>query len=177
MSKERTGSRPDYITALALSRSHAENQASPKRLQPSLIPDLRFEPTYLARLEVAGPGWQSVVWVTVRDQVLNPLIQGALWGTASVFIQPLLRRLTSQRYAPQPAKEGSAAGWLRQWARSLFPDTSHGSPAAICFSDEPFAPVVILRALTLTFFQLEQRPGLYRETVKAGRRYAGDLFL
>jgi len=88
MAKERTGSRPDYITALALSRSHAEIQArlhphpkcdSPKRLQPSLIPDLRFEPTYLARLEVAGPGWQSVVWVTVRDQVLSPLIQGALW--------------------------------------------------------------------------------------------------
>ncbi|KAI0247191.1 hypothetical protein BJV78DRAFT_951472 [Lactifluus subvellereus] len=91
MSKERTVSRPDYITALALSRSNAENQArfhphpkrdSPKRLQPSLIPDLRFEPTYLARLEVADPGWQSVVWVTVRDQVLNPLIQGVLWCVA-----------------------------------------------------------------------------------------------
>ena len=135
----------DYITALALSRSHAEIQArfhphpkcdSPKRLQPSLIPDLCFEPTYLARLEAAGPGWWSII----------PLIQGALWciacrmpnlldvlfcrATAPVFIQPLLRHLTgwqSQRYAPQPAKEGRAAGWLRQLACSLFPDARSGN--------------------------------------------------
>ena len=86
--KERTGSRSDYIAALALSRIHAENQSRfhphPKRDSPKpiLIPDLRFEPTYLAKLEVAGPGWQSVVWVTVRDQVINPLIQGALWCVA-----------------------------------------------------------------------------------------------
>ncbi|KAI9435682.1 hypothetical protein H4582DRAFT_2079284 [Lactarius indigo] len=43
-----------------------------------IIPDLRFEPTYLAKLATAGPGWQSVVWVTIRDQVISPLLQGAL---------------------------------------------------------------------------------------------------
>ena len=64
MSKERM--------AYALSRSQAENQAHfhprPKRsLNPSLIPDLRFEQTYLTKLEVAGPGMQSVVWITIRD--------------------------------------------------------------------------------------------------------------
>lgn len=88
------GSRSNYITALALSRSHVENHGRvyshsrplrdahahmPKRLQPSAIPDLRFEPTYLAKLATAGPGWKSVVWVTVRDQVISPLVQGALW--------------------------------------------------------------------------------------------------
>jgi hypothetical protein len=94
MSKEPTGSRPDYIAALALSRIHAENQARfhpyPKRdsPKPTLIPDLRFEPTYLAKLEVADPGWQSVVWVTVRDQVLSPLIQGALWCVACCIPGP-----------------------------------------------------------------------------------------
>ena len=87
------GSRSDYITHLALSQSHSEHHGRipshpkhdvhmPKRLQPSVIPDLRFEPTYLAKLAAAGPGWRSVVWVTVRDQVINPLLQGALWCVA-----------------------------------------------------------------------------------------------
>jgi hypothetical protein len=88
------GSRSDYITALALSRSQVENHGHvyshshplrdghghmPKRLQPSVIPDLRFEPTYLAKVAGAGPGWKSVLLVTVRDQVISPLVQGALW--------------------------------------------------------------------------------------------------
>jgi hypothetical protein len=91
--KEHIGSRSDYITALALSRSKAENHGRfnplpnqdserPNRLQPSLVPDLRFEPTYLARLAVAGTGFQTVVWVTFRDQVISPLIQGVLWCVA-----------------------------------------------------------------------------------------------
>jgi hypothetical protein len=97
MSKEYASSRSDYITALALSRIRAENLGrlyphpkpdKPKRLQPSLIPDLRFEPTYLARLAVAGPDWQSVVWITLQDQVINPLIQGALWCVACHLLEP-----------------------------------------------------------------------------------------
>ncbi|KAH9020761.1 hypothetical protein EDB84DRAFT_1514393 [Lactarius hengduanensis] len=144
MSKEHARPRSDYITVLALSRSHAENQSGshphtkhdvPQRLKPSMvIPDLRFEPTYLAKLATAGPGWQSVVWVTIRDQVISPLLQGVLWGTATVFIQPLIRSvmgLFSQSDTPQPSKEGSAAGWLRHWARSLFfPDARAGSSSA-----------------------------------------------
>jgi Autophagy receptor ATG43 len=54
----------------------------PKRLPPSAIPDLRFEPTYLAKLEAADPGWRSVVWITIRDHAVNPLLQGALWYVA-----------------------------------------------------------------------------------------------
>ncbi|KAH9060633.1 hypothetical protein EDB87DRAFT_1561706 [Lactarius vividus] len=99
-----------------------------------IVPDLRFEPTYLAKLATAGPGWQSVVWVTIRDQVISPLLQGVLWGTATIFIQPLIHSVMgifSQRDAPQPSKEGSAAGWLRHWARSLFfPDARAGGSSA-----------------------------------------------
>ncbi|KAH9956079.1 hypothetical protein BC827DRAFT_1233770 [Russula dissimulans] len=132
------GTRSSYITALALVRSHAEHhgrfpphprhddaRSTPKRLPPSAIPDLRFEPTYLAKLATAGPGWQSVLWVTVRDQVIGPLIQGALWGAASVFIQPLVQSLFGwwpSRRNSLPQKEGSAVAWLRQWAFSLLPD-------------------------------------------------------
>jgi len=147
MSKEHlhAGSRSDYITALALARSNAETQGRsgsrpkhdkhmPKRLPPSVIPDLRFEPTYLAKLAAAGSGWQSVVYITVRDQVINPLLQGALWGTATVFIQPLLRPLIGWWFNPhttQPPREGSAAGWLRRWARSLFPEARPGIPLGV----------------------------------------------
>jgi hypothetical protein len=100
------GSRADYITSLALSRSHAESHGRlfpphfhpnhrhdnthtsmhqhhrPKRLQPTAIPDLRFEPTYLAKLATAGHDWRSVAWMTVRDHAISPLLQGALWCVA-----------------------------------------------------------------------------------------------
>jgi hypothetical protein len=97
------GSRADYITSLALARSHVEghgrlfpshshpfhhrdithpSEHMPKRLQPSAIPDLRFEPTYLAKLQASDPGWQSIVWITIRDHAISPLLQGALWCVA-----------------------------------------------------------------------------------------------
>lgn len=39
------------------------------------LPDLRFEQTYLASLKNAESTW-TVVYITVRDQVLLPLVQG-----------------------------------------------------------------------------------------------------
>lgn len=73
------------------------------------IPDLRFEYTYLKRIvpyvhvqrrgedkgkgkegeetaesaeggqEVVTVEWGKVIWITTRDQVISPLLQGALW--------------------------------------------------------------------------------------------------
>lgn len=72
------------------------------------IPDLRFEYTYLKRVrpyvhvqrrteekytdekeegaaedtegqEVVTVEWGKVIWITTRDQVISPLLQGALW--------------------------------------------------------------------------------------------------
>ncbi|KAI0263212.1 hypothetical protein BC834DRAFT_997638 [Gloeopeniophorella convolvens] len=145
MSKEHSGSRPDYITSLALSRIHVEHHnhlnthprhAPPTRPKPSVIPDLRFEPTYLAKIATAPPGWQSVLWITTRDQVISPLLQGALWGTASVLLQPLARSLAGwwkERRTLRPGAEGGGAGWLRQWGHSLFagPVSRAGSAAGI----------------------------------------------
>lgn len=34
--------------------------------------------------EIIRVRWKSVIWVTVRDQVISPLIQGALWSVCSV---------------------------------------------------------------------------------------------
>ncbi|KAJ5176940.1 uncharacterized protein N7482_002817 [Penicillium canariense] len=45
------------------------------------LPDLRFEQSYLASLKDADT-WGRVTWITVRDQVLLPLIQGTVWTLA-----------------------------------------------------------------------------------------------
>ncbi|KAJ5609305.1 hypothetical protein N7528_009872 [Penicillium herquei] len=45
------------------------------------LPDLRFEQSYLASLKDADT-WGRVAWITIRDQVLLPLIQGTVWTLA-----------------------------------------------------------------------------------------------
>ncbi|KAL4942647.1 hypothetical protein BDV06DRAFT_158983 [Aspergillus oleicola] len=45
------------------------------------LPDLRFEQSYLASLRGADT-WGRVAWITIRDQVFLPLIQGTLWTLA-----------------------------------------------------------------------------------------------
>ena len=52
----------------------------PQRRRAALppLPDLRFEQSYLASLP-AGASWSRIVYITTRDQVLLPLLQGTLW--------------------------------------------------------------------------------------------------
>ncbi|KAL5003145.1 hypothetical protein BDV10DRAFT_67110 [Aspergillus recurvatus] len=45
------------------------------------LPDLRFEQSYLSSLRGADT-WGRVAWITIRDQVLLPLVQGTLWTLA-----------------------------------------------------------------------------------------------
>ncbi|KAF2642187.1 DUF1770-domain-containing protein, partial [Massarina eburnea CBS 473.64] len=42
------------------------------------LPDLRFEQSYLKSIEKAE-GWKSVLWITLRDQVVMCFAQGVLW--------------------------------------------------------------------------------------------------
>ena len=52
----------------------------PQRRRTTLppLPDLRFEQSYLASIP-AGASWSRVAYITTRDQVLLPLLQGTLW--------------------------------------------------------------------------------------------------
>ncbi|WPH03378.1 Hypothetical protein R9X50_00625700 [Acrodontium crateriforme] len=50
----------------------------PRRQQMPPLPDLRFEQSYLASIQKAS-GWQGVAVITIRDQVLMPLVQGLTW--------------------------------------------------------------------------------------------------
>ncbi|KIO21616.1 hypothetical protein M407DRAFT_28824 [Tulasnella calospora MUT 4182] len=78
--------------------------------------------------------WGSVAWVTLRDQVISPLLQGAAWGTASVILIPLARQGITQLFgfgpsvsnppsttpkdATPPATQAEVGPW-RRWVRSL----------------------------------------------------------
>ncbi len=50
----------------------------PRRSNLPPLPDLRFEQSYLASLEGAETWWK-IAWITGRDQVVLPLVQGMLW--------------------------------------------------------------------------------------------------
>ncbi|PGH23415.1 hypothetical protein AJ80_02525 [Polytolypa hystricis UAMH7299] len=53
----------------------------PRRAPLPPLPDLRFEQSYLRSLQGAD-SWGRIAWITIRDQVLFPLIQGTLWTLA-----------------------------------------------------------------------------------------------
>ena len=53
----------------------------PRRANLPPLPDLRFEQSYLASISGADT-WSRVMWITTRDQVLLPLVQGTLWTLA-----------------------------------------------------------------------------------------------
>ncbi|KAJ3761266.1 hypothetical protein EV361DRAFT_796293 [Lentinula raphanica] len=81
--------------------------------------------------EQAGPAevieieWMHVLWVTARDQIISPLIQGTLWALISFYLSPfsarighgLIERLPSRSTITK--KEGRGAGFLREWAKGL----------------------------------------------------------
>ncbi|KAI0739101.1 hypothetical protein C8Q80DRAFT_1339530 [Daedaleopsis nitida] len=53
--------------------------------------------------------WGRVLWITTRDQVLSPLLQGAAWGVASHFLRPFGALLG----AHIRAWWGNGVQWLR----------------------------------------------------------------
>ncbi|KAF8635470.1 hypothetical protein AX15_000443 [Amanita polypyramis BW_CC] len=63
--------------------------------------------------------WRSVVWVTVRDQLMIPLIQGILWGVLRCCFPSALIAGNRAWRALKPHKEGSAVRWLRNWVQGL----------------------------------------------------------
>ncbi|PFH49337.1 hypothetical protein AMATHDRAFT_63384 [Amanita thiersii Skay4041] len=63
--------------------------------------------------------WKGVLWITMRDQVVLPLIQGALWGLASYWIPSVIRACFRVRRMLKPHQEGKGVGWLRGWVQGL----------------------------------------------------------
>ncbi|KAG2041255.1 hypothetical protein BDR03DRAFT_991176 [Suillus americanus] len=126
------------------------------------IPDIRFEQTYLSRVqtclhveEIAGKGggvdpplstddsftaathvspvitssqqitridWGKLAWVTVRDQVIMPLLQGMLWGVVGTYYHPfvgVMKNSLRGKPALTLPVEGEGVGLLRSLAKKL----------------------------------------------------------
>jgi len=73
--------------------------------------------------EVISVQWQKVLWVTMRDQVISPLLQGALWALASYYLTPFSAQVGSRvgTFVREhvPTKEGLGVAWLRNWVQNL----------------------------------------------------------
>ncbi|KAF4564705.1 hypothetical protein EYR36_002644 [Pleurotus pulmonarius] len=73
--------------------------------------------------------WAKVLWITTRDQVISPFLQGAVWGIAGHFLVPLMRRarVHSARYIKSrlTSTEGQGITWLRNWVKG-FSSTAPG---------------------------------------------------
>ncbi|TCD70718.1 terpene cyclase [Steccherinum ochraceum] len=81
-----------------------------------------------ALAQVVHVQWGMLVWVTVRDQVISPLLQGALWGVASHFLVPARSVLASGvkswwgSTSLHPNHEGGGVAHLRSWVGGIWID-------------------------------------------------------
>ncbi|KAI9818483.1 MAG: hypothetical protein M1827_000542 [Pycnora praestabilis] len=98
------------------------------------LPDLRFEQSYLASIREADT-WRRVGWITVRDQVFLPLLQGTIWTLA----------LSGWRFWNRSAKfSGQSVGSrIRRWWWEVndwkIPTTTERSAAGRIGGDEKLA--------------------------------------
>lgn len=66
------------IPSSALNPTSHPPKARPRTSTLPPLPELRFEQSYLASLKDANSAW-DVAYITTRDQVIMPLLQGTLW--------------------------------------------------------------------------------------------------
>ncbi|KAI1788650.1 hypothetical protein LXA43DRAFT_1024467 [Ganoderma leucocontextum] len=76
--------------------------------------------------EVVQVQWSRILWITTRDQVISPLLQGAVWGVAGYYLRPLgavlgahIRAWWAQGATRKDAPEGNGAQWLRSTIGSI----------------------------------------------------------
>lgn len=161
---------PSYVGQVSANDKHHEPALTSQKVlsKSSLGLDLRFEQTYLksiaphVRLMTPAPGgnecladprkqrleikWGEVIWITTRDQVFAPLLQGVIWYV-SVFPPPLSLFHICHRsrgnlypwvqyfrggFAPsskyeRPSRTGVGIAKLKSWLSSIIPPTPTAS--------------------------------------------------
>jgi len=86
--------------------------------------NVEAEPPYDMPLDIR---WRGVAWVTARDQVMSPLIQGAVWGLLSIFVVPLSAQAGHSVRSflgfssTARGRRTEYAGWWRRWIQSFYP--------------------------------------------------------
>ncbi|EGO03870.1 hypothetical protein SERLA73DRAFT_69692 [Serpula lacrymans var. lacrymans S7.3] len=66
--------------------------------------------------------WAPLAWITVRDQVIFPLLQGILWGVVGHYYRPFFSAAGARlrgKSNPRRTTEGEGVGWLRSWVKNL----------------------------------------------------------
>ncbi|KAI8969789.1 hypothetical protein BD414DRAFT_502658 [Trametes punicea] len=91
--------------------------------------------------EVVRVDWDRILWVTMRDQVISPLVQGALWGVASHFLRPLGAVLGTHirawwgrgdtRVKEAHESEGNGVQWLRNRMGAILAASVPSNPSAL----------------------------------------------
>ncbi|OBZ67667.1 hypothetical protein A0H81_12358 [Grifola frondosa] len=93
-----------------------------------------------AASEIVQVQWGPLLWITTRDQVISPLLQGTLWAIVSLFLRPWWIALGSDirswwaRGASRngsPEIEGHGVQWLRNWMSALLAGSVTGSSNAL----------------------------------------------
>ncbi|EJC97676.1 uncharacterized protein FOMMEDRAFT_171602 [Fomitiporia mediterranea MF3/22] len=101
-----TAAREKHVGGLSAVQTQHRSDAGSKHVTLATIPDLRFEQSYLKSIapyvqtrrvagsaggeecrEAVGVRWKQVLWITTRDQLASPLLQGAVWGVAQPFVR------------------------------------------------------------------------------------------
>ncbi|KAH8102986.1 hypothetical protein BXZ70DRAFT_872906, partial [Cristinia sonorae] len=101
---------------------HVERKPASRNNGDVLLPSDAEE---LERGDIIRVQWGQIVWVTMRDQVLSPLVQGAVWGLAGHFLFPLRGAVVSTvkswwgTVSLHPNNEGSGIALLRSYAGRL----------------------------------------------------------
>ncbi|KAK7047368.1 hypothetical protein VNI00_006599 [Paramarasmius palmivorus] len=61
-----------------------------------------------------------VLWVTARDQVFSPLLQGTVWAIISFYLTPISAELGRSLHQKRNViREGLGVGWLRGWVQKM----------------------------------------------------------
>ncbi|KAG1823431.1 uncharacterized protein BJ212DRAFT_1444586 [Suillus subaureus] len=95
---------------------------SPLSTDDSLTAATHVSPIITSSQQITRIDWGKLAWVTVRDQVIMPLLQGMLWGVVGTYYHPFVDIMKSSlrgKPAPPLPVEGEGVGLLRSWAKKL----------------------------------------------------------
>ncbi|KAI0760140.1 hypothetical protein C8Q74DRAFT_1319366 [Fomes fomentarius] len=117
---------------VSLERVSAKTGASEKGKEKAVEGEEAAETLVAEGRDVVHIRWGPVLWVTTRDQVISPLLQGALWGVASHFLRPFGALLGAHVRAwwakggtrSHDAAEGNGVQWLRNRVASILTPTA-----------------------------------------------------
>ncbi|KAG9313449.1 hypothetical protein JVU11DRAFT_5772 [Chiua virens] len=118
---------------------HVEPIAQDVREKVGVQPDAEFTasthamPLINSSQQIVRVDWGQIAYITFRDQVMMPLLQGVLWGIVGTYYRPVVDfargRFRGSAILTHPV-EGEGVGWLRRSLKRLgFSSITVGPPS------------------------------------------------